>query len=136
MFVANKGNTQTKVYNNKEYKMNEVNWDAKYDGKIADINLDINDNGNKKNLHMSLNNEDLAQLLTVPSVGNDLQKRLKNDFKHTSLKKPIYIELGGDGSKETNKHMISKKYSKKFSVKRKKKYNPNPKTLRVYFHKK
>jgi hypothetical protein len=58
MFIANKGNTQTKIYHNNEYKMNNVQWDAKYDGKIADINLDINNDGNKKNVHMSLNNED------------------------------------------------------------------------------
>lgn len=133
MFIANKGNSQTKIYNNNDYKLNNVKWDAKYDGKIADINLDINNDGNKKNVHMSLNNEELADLLNVPSVGDDLQKRLKNDFKYNSLKKK-YIELEGGGggiSKETNKNIFSKKYSKKYSVKRNKKNHS--KTMRIYF---
>ena len=86
MIIANKGSTKTKIYNNNEYKSNDIKWDAKYDGKKADINLDVNNNGEKKHLHFNLTNDELAQILNIPSVGEDLQKRLKNDFKYDDNK--------------------------------------------------
>jgi hypothetical protein len=162
MLIENKGNTQTKIYNNNNYKTNEIKWDANYDGKIADINLDVNNNGEKKSLQMNLNNEDLAELLNIPSVGLDLQKRLKNDFTYSPSKKPNYmepnfIELKKDITTSTSttdepmenidifhKKIMKKynptpktyykKYSKKFSIKRNRKYKP--KTNKVYFRKK
>ena len=41
---------------------------------------------------MNLTNDELVKLLNIPSVGEDLQKRLKNDFKYDGTK-PRFIEL-------------------------------------------
>lgn len=85
--ITNKGITQTSIYNNNQkHDINKIEWDASYDGKIANINVDLDENGNKKHVNMSLNNEDLAELLNIPSVNEDLHKRIKNDFKNISLK--------------------------------------------------
>ena len=146
IYIANKGANQTKIYNNPDnYKMNDIKWDANYDGKVADIKLDINNNGEKKNVHFNLNNEDLAELLNVPSVGEDLQKRLKNDFKWNSSKQPNFLELNKETEPKedidifhnkvikkynTTPKTYYKKYQNKFSVKRNKRYKP--KTMRVY----
>lgn len=141
MIIANKGCTNTKIYNNNEYKTNDLKWDAKYDGKVADINLDINNNGKKKHLHMNLTNDELAQLLNIPSVGEDLQKRLKSDFKY-NVKTPRFVELENDeittninNNPNIDLDIYIPKYStrsnKKFSVKRKNRKN-TPRTMRLY----
>lgn len=134
MFIANKGSTKTKIYNNNEYKSNDIKWDAKYDGKNADINLDVDNNGEKKHLHMNLTNDEIAKLLNIPSIGVDLQKRLKNDFKY-DLKKPRFIELeDDDGTLNTFEPRadLDLMYRKKFSVKRKNKKRNIFKTRRSY----
>lgn len=141
MIIANKGSTKTKIYNNNEYKTNDLKWDAKYDGQVADINLDINNNGKKKHLHMNLTNDELSQLLNIPSVGEDLQKRLKSDFKY-DVKTPRFIELeNGEITTNINNNpnidldIYIPKYStrsnKKFSVKRRNRKN-TPRTMRLY----
>jgi hypothetical protein len=143
MIIANKGSTKTKIYNNNEYKTNDIKWDAKYDGKVADINLDVNNNGKKKHLHMNLTNDELAQLLNIPSVGLDLQKRLKSDFKY-DVRTPRFIELENDEittninpniNPSVDLDIYIPKYStrsnKKFSVKRRNRKN-TPRTMRLY----
>ena len=143
MFITNKGITKTKIYDNSNlydnsnYKSNDIKWDAKYDGKIADINLDVNNNGDKKHLHMNLTNDELAKLLNIPSVGEDLQKRLKNDFKYDGTK-PRFIELEEEDINSNNPSVYITKYKprprslKKFSVKRRKNKKNTPKTMRSY----
>jgi len=42
----------------------------------------MKNDGEKKKLYMKFNNEDLADILNIPSVGNDLLKRIKNDYKN------------------------------------------------------
>jgi len=141
MIIANKGSTKTKIYNNNEYKTNDLKWDAKYDGQVADINLDINNNGKKKHLHMNLTNDELSQLLNIPSVGEDLQKRLKSDFKY-DVKTPRFIELeNGEITTNINNNpnidldinipKYSTRSNKKFSVKRRNRKN-TPRTMRLY----
>ena len=111
MYIDNKGITQTKVYDNNNNKINEkdIKWDAKYDGNIADINLEMKNDGEKKKLYMKFNNEDLAEILNVPSVGNDLLKRIKNDYKKPKSNKNRNPFI------QTNIHDFHNKIMKKYS---------------------
>ena len=78
--IKNKGTTQTiNDKNNKNY-YNEVNWDADYDGEKANISLDIDENGKKGHMEMKMNNDELAELLNIPSENSMLDKRLHRDF--------------------------------------------------------
>jgi len=149
--IKNKGNTQTTIYNNNvKYNVNKIKWDASYDGEVANINMDINENGNKKHFNMNLDNEDLAELLNVPSVDEDLYRRLKKDFKNvkpSSTANPFIIELDKNNitpennitsfhnniMKKYNMNNINNmnKYSRKFLKK-----NRRPRTSRIYFKKK
>ena len=45
--IINKGNIQNSIYNDNKYNNSKVNWDASYDGELAKVHMDINDNGNK-----------------------------------------------------------------------------------------
>jgi len=79
-FIKNKGITKTVFHKNNKNYYNEVNWDADYDGENANLSLDIDDNGTKGHVEMNMNNDELAELLNIPSENNTLDKRLYRDF--------------------------------------------------------
>jgi hypothetical protein len=82
-YIKNRGATKTLIYNNNNHNaVNEINWDADYDGKVANISVDLQNNGRLKHYDITLDNEDLANILNVPSVNMPLDRRLKRDFKH------------------------------------------------------
>ena len=90
MLVSSKGLTRTIVQHNDERNVNEMNWDAKYDGAVANVSLNVNDNGKKSHNNFQLTNKNLADIFTVPSVNASLEERLLNDFqllKNTSTNK-------------------------------------------------
>lgn len=80
-YIKNKGITQTYFQDNHHRKKaNEIKWNAKYDGDIANIKVDVSNNGKKNKYRMQLNNEDLANILSIPSINQSLEQRLQNDF--------------------------------------------------------
>lgn len=79
-YIKNKGVTQTVFSNNNHKTRNEIKWNAAYDGDHANIKVDLNDNGRKNKYRMQLNNQDLANLLNIPSVNKPLESRLHQDF--------------------------------------------------------
>lgn len=83
MNIKNKGITQTIVRN----KVNEFAWDAQYDGNVANIVINSNNNGDKENYQIQLDNIDLANLLSIPSVNSLIDKRLMNDYRRNTRKR-------------------------------------------------
>jgi len=79
-FIKNKGTTKTIIHNNNKNYYNQVNWDADYDGEKANISLDIDENGKRGHVDMKINNDELAELLNIPSENSMLDKRLYRDF--------------------------------------------------------
>lgn len=91
-FIKNKGITQTYIYNKHHNKLNasEIDWDAEYDGKQANISVSLQQSdGDKQHYDIKLDNHDLAQILSMPSINTPIDKRLIDDFK--PLKKKKYI---------------------------------------------
>ena len=85
-------NNFVKKSNNKdEIFINKVKWIGKYDGKKADIDLDINNNGEKKHYDIELNNDQIKDLLNIHSVNKPLENRLLEDYLTES--KPAVEEL-------------------------------------------
>lgn len=79
-FVKNQGITKTIIHNNNENYYNEIDWDADYDGEVAKVSFNINDNGIKEHYHAKMNNDELAEILNIPSISAPIDKRLYNDF--------------------------------------------------------
>ena len=79
-FIENYGFTKTVLQNNRHKSENEVEWIGDYDGNIANLNMNINDNGNKEFVSMKLTNNDLNHLFGVQPVPMALDKRLSRDF--------------------------------------------------------
>ena len=83
-YLKNKGNTKTIVHNN---GVNKIKWAADYNGKIANISIDVDDNGTNEHYTTQLTNEDLDNILNIPSVNNPIDQRLLNDFTPLVLNK-------------------------------------------------
>jgi hypothetical protein len=96
-YIKNRGMTKTIIHNNNRNTINETNWDADYDGDVANVSLDLIKNGRNKHLDFKFTNADLANLLTIPSVNKPIHKRVKMDFKKpkSSFDK-IFLELEPD----------------------------------------
>ena len=103
-YIKNRGTTQMLVRNNNKNKFNEINWDADYDGETANISLDSISNGHKNHYNIQLDNDDLANLLNIPTVNMPIDKRLKMDLERPN--RNIYrIELPSTSS--TNEDLFT-----------------------------
>lgn len=80
-YIKNRGITKTIFHDNNHNHVNQINWDADYDGDVANISVDSNTDGKRNHYAVSLDNQDLANILTIPSVDIPLDKRLKMDFQ-------------------------------------------------------
>jgi|SaaInlStandDraft_1057018.scaffolds.fasta_scaffold92803_2 hypothetical protein len=138
-YLKTTGTAKTYIQTNSTRDANEINWNLDYDGKTADIDVDVERNGKIKHYTTSLGNEDLANILQIPSVKSPLEERLRNDFlidnrvyKLKPINNPYLIDpLIIKKSKRRSKKKITTKSSKKTSSK-----NSGPKTMRIQFNKK
>ena len=87
-YIKNRGSTKTIIHDNNQNNINQINWDADYDGQNANISLDLTNNGKSGHYDIKLNNNDLAKMLNIDSINLPIDKRLKKDFK----KKQINLE--------------------------------------------
>ena len=101
-FIKNKGYTKTIIHDHNKNKVNELNWDADYDGDNANILLTSTSNGKKKKFGIQLDNNDLANLLNIPSVNMPLHKRLKEDFIKKPYPKLLQIQLPQEDTELTD----------------------------------
>jgi hypothetical protein len=92
-FIKNRGSTKTLIHDNNHNDFSKIDWDADYDGDVANVSLDLNTNGRNSHYDIQLDNNDLAKILNVPSVNLPLDKRLSRDFKKHSYRKTPYIEM-------------------------------------------
>ena len=115
--IQNYGFTKTFIKDNNRKLKNEIKWVGDYDGKNANIQLDINDNGKKEFVSMKLDNNDLIHLLGIQPVEVPLEQRLSNDF----FDKPYTpITLDGVLTKRKRRKHLSRKHRKHLSRKHRK----------------
>jgi hypothetical protein len=86
-FVKNRGETKTILHNNNHNDISKINWDAEYDGDKANVSLDFDTNGKKGHYDIELNNNDLAEILNIPTINSPIDKRLLYDFKRQQDRK-------------------------------------------------
>jgi hypothetical protein len=101
-YIQNYGFTKTYIKNNNKKLKNEIKWIGDYDGNKANIDLDINDNGNRKLVSMQLDNKDIMNILGIQPVQIPLEQRLTNDF-FVEPYRPITLE-GALTKRKTRKH--------------------------------
>ena len=79
-YIKTIGSAKAYIQRGMQRDAKEVSWDVDYNGDNADIDLDIGSNGEMTHYKAILSNEDLANLLNIPSVNEPLENRLQNDF--------------------------------------------------------
>ena len=110
-YIQNYGFAKTIILNDKQDIHNEIKWQGDYDGKNANIDVDVNDNGNRELLSIQLNNNDIRQLFGIQPVQVPLEKRLVKDFLyHTN--KPIALE-GALIKRKSRRHRKKSRKNKK-----------------------
>jgi len=95
-YIKNRGLSQTIMNNNNHSSFNELLWNADYDGNNANINVSSNNNGHKKRYNINLDNDDLSNMLNIPSVNMPIHKRLQMDFEQQVFRnepRVLQIEL-------------------------------------------
>ena len=99
-YIKNQGITKTIIHDNNRNHVNQINWDADYDGNIANISVNTNTNGKRNHFDVSLDNQDLANILNIQSVDMPIDKRLKMDFQEPYYRaesyykpEPYFIEI-------------------------------------------
>jgi hypothetical protein len=114
---------KTMLHNKGRDSISEVGWDADYDGELAHISLGINENGKVGQYQFQLDNQDLEQLLSIPSVNQSLDQRLTRDF--TKKKTPMFIVVEEPHTKNKvvepfssikNTHLSSPTFSEELMV--------------------
>jgi hypothetical protein len=116
-YIQNYGYTNTSINNNNKINSQSLEWIGDYDGNIANINMKFNNNNTKtKLLSFQLNNQDIIDLLNIPSYNNSLEQRLVNDFfnKQSNINNYSIAELPNlAGITNKKKTKTNKKKSKK-----------------------
>ncbi len=115
MDIVNIGYTETILQNNKDKYINKVEWEGKYDGKKANIDVNINDNGHKENIKLKLNNSQIIDMLNYPSINKPIDQRLLDDYFSESS---IHKKYKKKGSKKKGNRKLKGRKTK--SVKYKK----------------
>ena len=80
VFLQNQGFIKSFTMKNGRNSEKGLQWNSNYDGKKADMDLWMNQNGKSKKIHIEMSQPEIEQLLTHPSIGESLEKRLVRDF--------------------------------------------------------
>lgn len=78
--IQNYGIAKTIIQSNNRKTKNAVKWMGDYDGNVLNMKLHMEDNGKKKDMKMSLDNEDLIKLLNIHPHHKSIDERLMEDF--------------------------------------------------------
>jgi hypothetical protein len=107
-FIKNRGITSTIIRENNHSHINETKWDADYDGDVAHIDVATNNDGKINQYKINLDNEDLAHMLTLPSVNMPLEQRLRMDYGLERKVEPMrMIELPSRSSPSSSSQSLS-----------------------------
>lgn len=93
-YIQNRGITQTIIHNKMHPVVNELKWNANYDGDTANISVYSDTNGKKQHYEIELDDQDLEAMLSIPSVDMPIDKRLQEDFVNQAFKyEPIVYQI-------------------------------------------
>lgn len=87
-YIENYGYTNTIINKNNKKSNVSMEWTGNYDGNIADLTVKLNNNGSEKMIDLKLDNEDLINLLNIPSQQVPLHERISHDIVN---QQPLHI---------------------------------------------
>jgi hypothetical protein len=78
--IQSMGYTKTYINNNNNIQEKEIEWRGNKSGDNLNIQLAVNDNGQKEQMNIQLDKNDIMDLLKTQPIGIPLTTRLQNDF--------------------------------------------------------
>ena len=135
-YIKTMGSAKAYIQRGMQRDAKEVSWDVDYNGDNADIDLDIGSNGEMTHYKAILSNEDLANLLNIPSVNEPLENRLQNDFlvdrrvyklEPVSYQQPIRVIR----TRKYKRRPKTTTSSRRKATSSKRKATSRPKTMRI-----
>jgi len=89
--MLNKGYSETNINNNNHKTSNKLKWSGSYNGENGNLDIESNMNGDHKGIHVEFNNDDLANLFSMPSSKKSLDQQLRDDFDLSSLRQQLNL---------------------------------------------
>jgi hypothetical protein len=80
VYIQTLGTSETNMDVNNKKSQSKLKWLGDYDGEIAKLQVDVNNDNNRKVYKFEMNNEQLSHLLGMPPVDMPLDKRLEMNF--------------------------------------------------------
>ena len=80
VYIQNFGSSETYMDVNNKKTGSKLKWMGDYDGETAKLQVDVNNNNNRKVYKIELDNKQLGRLLSMPSADMPLDKRLRTNF--------------------------------------------------------
>ena len=80
VYIQNFGSSETYMDVNNKKTGSKLKWMGDYDGETAKLQVDVNNNNNRKVYKIELDNKQLSRLLSMPSADMPLDKRLRTNF--------------------------------------------------------
>jgi hypothetical protein len=131
-FIKSQGISKTIIQSNNQTNINNIAWNAEYDGHIANMSVNILKNGDNKQYTMSLTNNDIHKLLNTPNENGDLYQRLlplkKTKNKTNNKTKNIKQNKQNKTNNKTKNIKQNKTNNKTKNIKQNKKTKINNKT--------
>jgi hypothetical protein len=87
-FAISSGSAQSVTINNGKAKTNAVKWDANYNGDVANVDLNLNENGREQHYKVEMTNEELEKIANMFATRSDdqmIDKRLLEDFNENNI---------------------------------------------------
>ena len=95
-FAISSGSAQSVTINNGKAKTNGLKWDANYNGEVANVDLNLNENGSEQHYKVEMTNEELekiANMFATRSNDEIIDKRLLADFNENNMKPQMILEI-------------------------------------------
>ena len=64
-FAISSGSAQSVTINNGKAKTNGLKWDANYNGEVANVDLNLNENGREQHYKVEMTNEELEKIANM-----------------------------------------------------------------------
>jgi hypothetical protein len=81
--IQSKGMSQTISSVNGQQHVDQIKWDAEFDGKNADVSFDLMKDGKTGHFNVQLDNNALAKMLNIKTVNKPIERRLLSTFSST-----------------------------------------------------
>jgi len=95
-FAISSGSAQSVTINNGKAKTNGLKWDANYNGDVANVDLNLNENGIEQHYKVEMTNEELekiANMFATRSSDEIIDKRLLADFNEKNMGPQMILEI-------------------------------------------